>query len=409
MTEDKLVPELRFQEFKNEYKITTIENEFNFIKKYSYSRQDEGEGRYYHIHYGDIHSKYTGSINETTQVPSIRNMDKHEEIKYGDIIIADASEDYEDLGKGVVLMDKSNRKFIAGLHTFALRGNDNINSLYFLNYTKTERYKKYTAKIGTGTSVFGITQANFRKLNFPLPSIKEQNKIAGFFSSIDKKIELHEQLIETLEEQKKGLMEKIFNQEVRFKDENGRNYPEWLPVKLGCHIININERVKNKENIPILSSTSKGIYKQTDYFNHIVASQDISNYKIIRKDQFTYRSMSDTGDFTFNLQTIVDIGAVSPAYPVFNLTEEFNNRWFYYYINNSNYIGRQLTKLYQGGTRLALPLSRLELLNIERPSLLEQNKITKLLSLIDCKIDLEKKRLNNYKQYRKGLMQRMFI
>lgn len=181
-----------------------------FIKNYSYSRNDEGEGKYSHIHYGDIHSRYNGLITKNTVVPKIKSNKEHIELKDGDIIVADASEDYKDLGKTVILLEKGSRNIIASLHTFALRPNEKLNSIYFLNYSYSDSYKQYMYKKGTGISVFGINKKNLENMSILLPSLQEQVKIANFLSSIDRKIELEEEKLEEYKKLKKGLMQRMF-------------------------------------------------------------------------------------------------------------------------------------------------------------------------------------------------------
>lgn len=187
-----------------------LEEIVRFIKNYSYSRNDEGEGKYSHIHYGDIHSRYNGLITKNTVVPKIKSNKEHIELKDGDIIVADASEDYKDLGKTVILLEKGSRNIIASLHTFALRPNEKLNSIYFLNYSYSDSYKQYMYKKGTGISVFGINKKNLENMSILLPSLQEQIKIANFLSSIDKKIELEEEKLEEYKKFKKGLMQRMF-------------------------------------------------------------------------------------------------------------------------------------------------------------------------------------------------------
>src|SRR5690625_1219038 len=95
----KTMPELRFKGFNDNWKQRKLGSLGRFGKRYSYSRSDEGKGEYAHIHYGDIHSKYSGFIKDTTKVPTIKSTLKHETLLDGDIIIADASENHDDLGK----------------------------------------------------------------------------------------------------------------------------------------------------------------------------------------------------------------------------------------------------------------------------------------------------------------------
>ena len=159
-----------------------------------------------------------------------------------------------------------------------------------------------------------------------------------------------------------------------------------------------------------MSSTANGIYLQNEYFNKQAASQDTTGYKILPRGYVTYRSMSDTGDFHFNEQCIVDYGIVSPAYPVFKIDEtKVNKSYLLYYMNeNKDFINRILSTK-EGGTRFALSYSKLLSLKVKLPSINEQNRYALLIFKVNKKIEYENKRLFQLNVLKKGLMQNMFV
>ncbi len=224
--EVKNEPELRFPEFEDAWKIKKLIDLGEYNKSYSFSRAIEGEGYIHHIHYGDIHSKLPSKIDKINLLPTITENRDFNFLQKGDIVFADASEDYKDLGKAV-LFDINGENVIAGLHTHAFRVNNQVVSEFLINYTKTLAYYKFIKKQGTGISVLGISKKNLSNFNLGLPEYNEQKKIGDFFSKLDRQIELEEEKLELLEQQKKGYMQQIFSQELRFKDDKGNNYPEW--------------------------------------------------------------------------------------------------------------------------------------------------------------------------------------
>lgn len=245
----KKVPELRFPEFDGEWEGIFLNKLGMFKKNYTFSRANEGEGTLRHIHYGDIHSKFKSKIEKIELLPSISvDLEDPQLVQNNDLIFADASEDYNDLGK-TILMKVNNGNVIAGLHTHLFSPNNSLNSEFLLYFTQTKVYRKFIKRQGVGISVLGISKKNLDKLLVSLPKYNEQKKIGEFFSKLDRQIELEEQKLAKLEEQKKGYMQKIFSQELRFKDGSGNEYPEWEDIKLQ-NIANINkgEQIK-KENI----------------------------------------------------------------------------------------------------------------------------------------------------------------
>ena len=95
-----------------------------------------------------------------------------------------------------------------------------------------------------------------------------------------------------------------------------------MRVKLESFLSEVNEKTTENNQFPVLTSSKAGLYLQSDYFNKQVASKDNIGYKIIRRNQFTYRAMSDTGEFFPNMLDCTDIGIVSPAYPVFEISDK---------------------------------------------------------------------------------------
>ncbi|MGG1251024.1 restriction endonuclease subunit S [Brevibacillus agri] len=184
----------------------------SFIKSYSFSRNIEGEGEYQHIHYGDIHSKFSGIILSQTEIPSliIDSDSSYTLLEDGDVIFADASEDTSDLGKSVVLLEVDNRKIIGGLHTLCFRPDNRLDSLFLHFFTQTDEYRKFIKANANGVSVFGLSKPALSSLEIPLPDIKEQIKISSFLYNLSRKIELFKRKKMELEEMKRGFMSQMF-------------------------------------------------------------------------------------------------------------------------------------------------------------------------------------------------------
>jgi type I restriction enzyme S subunit len=274
----------------------------------------------------------------------------------------------------------------------------------YINYN--QRYFKLH---GQGSSQQNLSKGDVQKFKIKTPPLPEQQKIASFLESIDSWIGNLKSQKESLEKYKKGIMQKIFAQEIRFKDENGKDFPDWEEKKINDIVLEKNKKSITNNQFPILSSSMGGIYLQSDYFNKQTASQNNIGYKIIEREDFVYRSMSDTGYFTFNLQNLIDIGIVSPAYPIFKNTKDIESKYLFYLLNNDNYIKKQILILKEGGTRFALSFSKFAKLKINIPSLPEQQKIASFLSSLDDQIQLKSQQIEKAEQWKKGLMQGLFV
>lgn len=170
------------------------------------------------IHYGDIHTKFSTLFDiERESVPFINedvNLNRIKDdnyLKKGDLLIADASEDYDDIGKTVEVVNLNEEKVISGLHTFHARPNKFKMAIGFSGYLLQNWYiRKQVMKIAQGTKVLSISTGRLGEIKLTIPSFEEQQKITGFLSSIDTSIENITKQIDDSVVFKKGLFQKMF-------------------------------------------------------------------------------------------------------------------------------------------------------------------------------------------------------
>ena len=289
----------------------------------------------------------------------------------------------------------SDYPYIASTGYALLRTKENPYFVYSILHQKS--FVNKVLDMCTGTSYPAINATDLGKISVGLPSIKEQEKISRTLELLDKKIELQTKKIEDLKLFKKGLNKFVFS---NCTDE----------YKIENLIIEYSNKTTENNQYEVLSSTANGITFQNEYFNKQAASNNNTGYKIIPKGFITYRSMSDTGKFHFNIQDITDIGIVSPAYPVFNIKKNLVNKtYFVYYINENDGFKNEILSTKEGGTRYALSITKFKTLNILLPKIEEQIKYSKYINIIINKIQLEEKKLEKLIQLKKGLMQNMFV
>lgn len=176
--------------------------------------------------------------------------------------------------------------------------------------------------------------------------------------------------------------------------------------KLSDCVKEINDRTTENNQHEVLTSSKSGIFSQEEYFDKQVASKDNTGYKIIRRGQFTYRSMSDSGTFTINRLENKEIGIVSPAYPVFeakNIDAEFLKYYF-----KSELFNKAIINLSQGSTRTALKFKDLVDIEIYLPEIEEQKKIVKILKNNDHVIEKYNELIKEKEQFIKSQFVEMF-
>lgn len=207
------VPEIRLEDFEGEWEKTTLEKSTDRVKSYSLSRDvetNQDTGLKY-IHYDDIHLGKVSMIDDGNSIPYIKTDTKLSEfLQQGDLIFADASEDYKGIAEVAVVVDALSEKIVAGLHTIAVRPQSIFDSIFLYFMFKTQTFRKYGYKVGTGMKVFGISPSNLMKYEFYYPDKKEQQAIGSYFSNLDQLITSYQEKISQLETLKKKLLQDMF-------------------------------------------------------------------------------------------------------------------------------------------------------------------------------------------------------
>jgi type I restriction enzyme S subunit len=390
-------PILRFPEFKGNWKEIRLGNIAEFLKGKGISKSDvDIKGKLECIRYGELYTHYGEVISKIKSATNI-NAENVVLSKPDDVIIPASGESAIDIATASCVKR-------AGI---ALGGDINVIRskidgtflAYYLNNTR----KQDVARFAQGISVIHLYSAQLKllKINVP-PTDDEPSKLGIFFSTIDQKISLLKEKHTLLEQYKKGAMQKLFSQEIRFKDENGYDFPDWKVESIGKYLEEYRERVTVDTEIPVLTSSRTGLYLQK---RKIINEGE---YGVVPKDYFTYRHMSDDLTFKFNLNREWDKGAVSKEYPVFK-TVGMNSYFLETCLNEGNDFKRFAIQQKVGGTRTRLYYKNLVKLKLNTPSLGEQNKIADFLQTLDKKIKLVEQQVKQTQTFKKGLLQQMFV
>lgn len=226
---------------------------YSFYPTNSFSREklNYENGTVKNIHYGDIHTKFSTVFCIEDEVVPFINIDVDlSKIKIenycqeGDLVIADASENYDDIGKAIEIKKLNGKKVIAGLHTLLARPNKFAMANGFVGYLMQSWFvRKQIMVIAQGAKVLGISTGRLGNINLPIPSKEEQQQIASFLTSVDSKISQLTEKHRLLNEYKKGVMQQLFSQQLRFKDKDGKSFPEWKQDRLDAFIERVNSPV----------------------------------------------------------------------------------------------------------------------------------------------------------------------
>lgn len=199
---------------------TTFDEAFYFLKTASYPRADlKSDGYIGYIHYGDIHTKWNILLDlYKVDLPTISDdmLKSYSLVKPGDIIMADASEDYVGVGKSVELINVEGKKVIAGLHTFLLRQRSNLFSPKFMGYLiHGSHIKDQLDTLATGLKVYSISKSALRQVQIRYPHAAEQVRIASILYEMDCEIEALEHKLFKARQIKQGMMQQLLTGQIR--------------------------------------------------------------------------------------------------------------------------------------------------------------------------------------------------
>lgn len=265
-----------------------------------------------------------------------------------------------------------------------------INTDCLYQYLQSHQFIKNLSTELVGSDQPYIKSNLFNVVKIYFPKLEEQNKIAKFLTTVDKKITNLENTITSLENQKKGLLQQIFSQKLRFKDKNGNNYPNWEKKKLGdilkiCHGKDYKNEPNEKKLYPVLGTG--GIITYIDNF--------LCNWKCVligRKGTINKPQYMETP--FWSVDTLFYSKPKTKQNPKFQ----------YYLFQNINWIK------YDESTGVpSLSASTIENISFVLPCLEEQTKIADFLSAFDRKLENQKAQLEHWKQIKKGLLQQMFV
>lgn len=394
----KNIPSLRFPEFNGGWELYKLSDLLEFKNGINATKEQYGSG-YKFINVLDIlnndfitHDNIIGSVNVNKEL-----VDKFP-VNYGDILFQRSSETREEVGTACVYLDKNKTATFGG---FVIRGRKigEYEPIFFNKLLKTDIARdEITSKSG-GSTRFNVGQETLSSVYLNFPTLNEQTKIASFLSLVDDKQQALKQKKTLLEQYKKGVMQKIFSQELRFKDDNGNDYPDWEETKVKDIFVVTRGNVlsmslvtneQDENNLfPVYSSQTK--------------NNGLSGYydKFLFEDCITWTTDgAGAGDVNFRkgkfyCTNVCGVLKSDKGYANTFVAEILNSvsRKYVSYVGNPKLMNNVMSEI-----QISIPTS------IE-----EQTKIANFLSAIDDKINHCNTQIEKTEVWKKGLLQQMFV
>ena len=403
MTEHTNTPALRFPEFRDEWNQNKLSDVVNVYDGTHQTPKYTNEG----IKFLSVENIKTLNSNKyISKEDFIKEFKIHPE--YGDILMTRIG----DIGTPNIVNLKEPLAYYVSL---ALLKPININS-YFLNSlilsptVQNELWRK-TLHIAFPKK---INKNEIAKVLINYPTFNEQEKIGYFFSKLDHQIELEEKKLELLEQQKRGYMQKIFTQKLRFKDKTGNIYPNWKTTELKDILEKIiDNRGKTPDNAPsekypLLEVNALGYYHPSyKKVSKFVSESTYNNWfrEHLKENDILFSTVGNTG-----IVSLMDNYKAVIAQNIVGLRVNNNNIPSFVYYMLSYWENQKKIKRFQmGAVQPSVKVSQFKFIKYLIPIKDEQEKIANLLSEIDKVINKQLIKIEVLKQRKQGLLQKMFI
>ena len=297
-------------------------------------------------------------------------------------------------------------KYWVNNHAHVLKAHNKMDNNFICMSMERRDYSNYN----TGMAMPKLNKDTCCQIPVDCPDFEEQKKIGDYFRKLDNLITLHQRKYEGLQNVKKAMLEKMF-------PKNGSRVPEirfsgftedWEQRKVGDLIEDYIEKTIVQNQYPVLtSSQQQGIVLQEDYFaDRQVTTNDNIGYYVLPRGYFTYRSRSDTDMFVFNRNNIINKGIISYYYPVF-LPKNCDSNFLLRRLNHG--IRKQLSMAAEGTGQKVLAHNKFKNMVVDVPSTAEQCRIGIIFEMLDHLITLHQRELENLKNIKKSMLEKMFV
>lgn len=409
------VPKLRFKNAEGAdfplWTMSKLGNEVQFSKGGKLGKSDlQKEGSHQCLLYGELYTSY-GSI--ASKIFSRTDTDSDTTSQKYDVVMPTSGETAEDIATATCIPFDG---ILYGGDLIILRSQ----TLYgpFLSYQINSSLKRKISRVAQGKSVVHIGAEKIKPISFSFPCLEEQQKIASFFSTLDQKIDLNEQKLEALEKLKKGVMQKIFDQEFSFKNKEGKEFPEWEKAYLKDILLFQNGINTGKENfgtgiklISVNEVLSPFPIKYDDISSSVMVDDNLGKKFSVTYGDVLFQRSSETREDAGTSNIYIDNTreAVFGGFVIRGKRIGDYNPIFLHELLRSSKVRQQIIKYAQGAQHINIGQESLKKIEIKLPCREEQEKIAELAIALYKKIELLTNKLKGLKNLKKGFMQQMFV
>lgn len=410
------VPQLRFLEFSGEWNTHFLKglSKTGFSNGVFNDKNKVGSG-YKLINVKDMYEGDSINIDTLTLLQVDEPEFKRNQVSFGDIFFTRSSIVAAGIAySNINLSSDSDITFDGHLMRMSPDTKKVEPEFLAINLRSQKPRRQFIARAKVSTMAT-IGQDDIASVKISAPMLPEQNKIASFLSTVDKKISLLKQKHEQLVQYKKGVMQQLFSQQLRFKYDNGQDFPDWEDKKLNTLLTEHKKRnrdLKYNKGDVLSVSGELGVINQIEHLGRSYAGESVRDYHIVHEGDIVYtKSPLKANPYGIIKANKGKAGIVSTLYAVYSCKNTANYEYLEYYFWIDANTNRYLRPLVQKGAKNDMKINNQRVLidRISVPSKQEQDKIVKFLKALDEKIFLAGQQLEQTQAYKQGLLQQMFV
>ena len=382
--QSRSVPHLRFPEFVDVWDTETLDNLTERIGDGLHGTPEYvNDSDIYFINGNNLIDGHI-QINETTKKVSAETFEQNDKNLSDKTLLISINGTIGSVARYY------NEKVMLGKSVGYFNFKDNTDFFYYL--LNTNNVQNYFISELTGSTIKNLSLKTLRQTKVNFPTLPEQTKIASFLTAVDEKLQALKKKKSLLEQYKKGIMQQLFSQELRFKDDNGNDFPDWEEKKLGevCNKQSSNISAnKIEENFgDYIIYGASGVLKKVDFYE-------------VEED---YISIVKDGAGVGRLLYCKGKSSVLGTLDIIKPFDLLNTYFLYCLLSNIDF-----TKYITGSTIPHIYFKDYRNEDLQLPCLEEQTKIANFMSAIDDKINAVQQQIEKTEVWKKGLLQKMFV
>jgi type I restriction enzyme S subunit len=415
LSDSRRVPALRFNEFEKGWISKNIEH---IASKVTSGSRDWAQ------YYSDSGDKFIRMTNlpkkgiylllddlKYVKLPEKSSEGKRTSLDSGDILISITAE----LGKIGWVPEDLGLAYI-NQHTALIKLTTIVDSKYVAYQLSTNRNNKKINRLNDSGAKSGLNLSTIRSFSIPFPTLPEQQKIASFLSAVDDKVQQLTKKAALLEDYKKGVMQQLFSGQLRFKAEDGKDYPEWKRGRFS-KFIKLYRGSSPRPIVKYVTTDESGVNwikigdtKQSENYRISSVSEKITREGSLKSRFVEKGEIILANSMSFGKSYLLEVsGCIYDGWFVLREYEESFDKEFMLQVLNSDLLQRQYLRLSTGGVVQNINSDIVYSTLLFCPVIEEQQKIATYLSSIDTKIEAVNTQITQTQAFKKGLLQQMFV